>query len=137
MKPWSILTILAAALTVPPAVAQTRVEARIPFPFVAHGKVHPAGEYSVERISSAALPILQMRRAGGGAALLAGITTYREQSQSLDGKLIFNRYGDQYFLSEIWGAGTVGTRLPPCREEKALLRAGVPSNQTVMFARLR
>lgn len=134
---WFVMTICAALLAAP-AAAQMRVVADIPFPFVAAGKTHAAGEWVLFRIDGSAVPVMQLARADGGDSTLAvGNVAYRYQTDKTGGQLIFNRYGNRYFLSEIWGAGTLGTRLPPSREEKALRVAGLSPERTVMFARLR
>jgi hypothetical protein len=137
-KRGSLTVILAALLAAPLALGQFKVVADVPFPFVAGGKIHAAGEWSIDRIDTGATPLLRFsNRAAKDAVLLAGNTAYRELREASAAKLIFNRYGEKYFLSEVWPAGTVGTQFPMSREEKALLRAGGVPERTVMFARLR
>jgi len=54
-------------------------------------------------------------------------------------KLVFTRYGDQYFLSEIWMAGTtVGQKLPKSRRERELeIAQNETAQQVVILAELR
>lgn len=43
------------------------------------------------------------------------------------GELIFNRYGDQYFLSELWLPGErIGNQLVKSEKEEALLKELTP-----------
>jgi hypothetical protein len=46
-----------------------------------------------------------------------------DQQPSKTTQVLFRKYGDQYFLHEIWAAGdTSHTYFPPSREEKAKLK---------------
>lgn len=82
--------------------------------------------------------MIQMRNNGNGQTMLAlGIVIYPDDNAPWDAKLVFNRYGDRYYLSEVWGVDGVGVHLTPCKEEKALQLAGVRLQETVIYARLR
>jgi hypothetical protein len=53
-------------------------------------------------------------------------------------KLVFNKYGDKYFLSSVWMPGRgVGNALPTSKTESetALRAALAPTSQVVLFAR--
>ena len=53
------------------------------------------------------------------------------------GKLVFSRYGDQYFLSEIWMTGaSVGHKLPRSRREVEIAQ-NQTAQQVVILAELR
>jgi hypothetical protein len=56
------------------------------------------------------------------------ICTHDVQSKkpSTTGKLIFIRYGNQYFLTELWVRGeTTGRQLAKTEEEEALFREAI------------
>jgi hypothetical protein len=64
------------------------------------------------------------------------LSNYAEAAKAPDqGKLVFNRYGDRYFLSEIWTAGdTSGRTLLVSKVERELALTSHP--QRVMLALL-
>jgi hypothetical protein len=72
---------------------------QIPFDFAVDGEVMPAGEYVIARPSE---KVISLRRIGG-TETKASIAN-PAYSSSWDGKarIIFNRYGNEYFVSTIW-----------------------------------
>jgi hypothetical protein len=53
-------------------------------------------------------------------------------------RLVFRRYGDQYFLAQIWMAGeTSGHELPISRREAELAKNQQPSEDVIVLASLR
>jgi hypothetical protein len=93
------------------AQAQTasRVEANIPFDFTVGKANLKAGAYSVKRLSNNALSI---RRADGKTtALVNAPLTIGAREARAGERLVFNKYGDQYFLSQIWMTPDSGRQL--------------------------
>jgi hypothetical protein len=77
--------------------------AKVPFAFTVSGKTLPAGEYLFARGTQASSEVVSIRSRDGGAfAQTKPVQTQdiREKSQ-----VIFKRYGDQYFLFQIWVSG--------------------------------
>ena len=105
------------------AGAQSRVlaKANIPFDFVAQGKTFPSGSYVIARVHSL---LLGIRHAQGAEVTLlpespvgGGLTQSRT-------KIVFHRYGNRYFLAQIWTSGdSFGSGLPKSAEEKRLERS--------------
>jgi len=118
----SLFVVLATAR----AFAQTegRITTNIPFAFVAGNKVLPAGEYTIQRGVPEDPELLLIRSADNRVALFLNVEdTYARQTPT-ETKLIFNRIGDEYFLSRIWVAGVqVGREVPRSRAERELERA--------------
>jgi hypothetical protein len=88
----SLVTSLAAPFTV-------RIRAEIPFDFNVGKKRLPKGEYVIESLGDSGT--LTIRNADKGKSVV--FNTIR--SKPTDGKkpkLVFNRYGDQYFLARVW-----------------------------------
>ena len=82
--------------TVGTAAAQNhQVRATIPFDFVAGSAYWPAGTYT---ITSEDLVIVEIQNGKHDAKLLRNAPADEVKS---DSELVFNGYGDQYFLSEI------------------------------------
>jgi hypothetical protein len=122
MKKQRLFSLLAAVvlLTAGSLNAQTSnpVKANIPFDFSAGNKSYPAGAYRVNANSQmGALSIL-------GPGSTSGLASAQPvQSNILSGstKLVFHRYGDRYFLYQIWVAGeNRGRELPTTRVENEL-----------------
>ena len=99
--------------------------ADIPFKFTVCKKQLPAGKYKVLPMTSANPRILLVRDEGGSSAEIVCTKDVQASKAATKGKLIFNRYGDEYFLSEMWFAGqTTGNQLVKTEAEETLLAAG-------------
>ncbi|HEX5082699.1 MAG TPA: hypothetical protein VFY40_11675 [Blastocatellia bacterium] len=88
----SLASTLAAPFTV-------RIRAEIPFDFNVGKKKLPKGEYLIESVGDSGT--LAIRNADKGKSVV--FNTIR--SKPTDGnkaKLVFHRYGDQYFLARVW-----------------------------------
>ena len=92
-------------LTALPAYSQAeQLRANIPFPFIVGEKTLPAGTYRVEgvRRDSKLLWVIQQRESRGTAVFIT--TPIRSVTQE-EAKLVFHRYGEEYFLAQIWSVG--------------------------------
>jgi len=82
--------------------AQTggRVSINIPFDFTAGTAKLKAGTYNVKRVSDRAMAI---RSADGKkTALVNAPLTVGSRDSNAGQRLVFNKYGDRYFLSQVW-----------------------------------
>jgi len=96
---------LAAVLCVPLVKAQDPLEAAtIPFDFHVNQATLPAGTYVVYTHANGAS--LQLRNEETGKSIL--IMPPGRDSGSSEPKLTFHRYGNHYFLAEIWGPTSQG-----------------------------
>ena len=115
------------------AKAQTRslLKADIPFAFSVGNTTLPAGEYILSRISSDSnIAVLQLRRRDGHESALVRTNSVSGQIQE-QGKLIFARYGDQYFFAQAWvPADLSGMQAPRSQAEKRMERELAARNQT-------
>lgn len=123
----AIVAMALLALTITsPARAQlpgTSMRAYIPFDFIVRGKTLPAGNYEVRRITES--PEGLIIRSVDNKHDHAVFETESVQQNKLPrhDELVFDRYGDSYFLSEVLSGGAeTGRRLAPTREEKQLRR---------------
>jgi hypothetical protein len=93
----------------------------IPFNFYVGDKALTAGQYTVARSTETTNEGLVIRGTDGRAGvfvLTSGIQTPDVQKQS---KLVFRRYGDQYFLGEVWTfLRNTGRELPVSHKERSL-----------------
>lgn len=105
------------------------VVADVPFEFAVGSKSLGAGEYSVRGFSTSGNAVLISNKDSndGVIRLTHSIHAGIVPNQA---KLVFHRYGQRYFLSEIWTAGEqTGRQLLKSAEERALENqlAAVPS----------
>jgi hypothetical protein len=107
-------------------VAQTSQEmvANIPFSFTVCREQLPAGKYKVRPVTSANPRIVLVATADNRPIEMICTHDVQSKKPATTGKLIFNRYGNQYFLSELWLQGeTTGRQLGKTEAEEALFRA--------------
>jgi hypothetical protein len=92
----SAITILSLAATCAGAIAQQPgLKANIPFDFTVGNAWMPAGEYTITTRSSHVLELSNPQH-------LATIMAQESNIQSNSGsKLVFDKYGEQYFLHEV------------------------------------
>jgi len=110
----------------------------IPFEFVAGTATFPAGEYIVESMGTGPLVILTQRTDRSVAAIVPTIPAGGGDVR-WDTKLVFNRYGEHYFLSQIWTAGyREGKQLFKSDREKEIAKSArfETQGQVTLVARL-
>lgn len=92
-----VLTLAAAG-----AVHAQSVELKgtIPFGFVVSGKAMPAGEYRVDQ--DFASGTLLVRAFDAESAAIALVANNEPAGPREAPRLVFHRYGDRYFLSQVW-----------------------------------
>jgi hypothetical protein len=92
----------------------------IPFAFQAGPKAMPAGIYQIDREGR---NLIVLRGPGQAAAYVETSDAIKLQAPD-HGNLLFARYGDTYFLRQIWTAGnSTGLECPKSRLEKESLQA--------------
>jgi hypothetical protein len=126
----TLVTLGISAFLSPVALlAQSQINATIPFDFTIGAKSFPAGDYSVRQVSENVL-LIQSITDGTGVMTMAlpGETTKRAGTPVL----VFNRYGDTYFLSKVSGDDR-GWRLHQSAVEKEMV-ARVPTPKPVIVA---
>ena len=120
---YGVLMILALALivSVPMTQAQARARATVPFAFSLDQKSMPAGAYEISSLSDT---VLVVRNLDTSEARLVAESIHLQTSGNAHAKLVFRKYGDQYFLAEIWdGRSDTGIAFPESKREKELQTA--------------
>jgi hypothetical protein len=117
------------------ANAQTlKVAANVPFDFAIDKASLPAGSYNIDAIDNS--KALIVRGAEGGKMVLSDAAGTLNPSP--DTRLVFHRYGDRYFLSQIWVAGeTEGRQLHMSRREAEVAKNTQASENVIVLASLR
>ena len=112
-----VLSIIVAAQV---AQADEPMLVNIPFAFVAGNVTLPAGEYRVQKLDGNSAVVL-IRCSDATASAM--VVTHAAQAKELqtESKLIFNQYGNRYFLSQVWTAGSIrGRQLLKSPQEKEI-----------------
>ncbi|MGA9997591.1 MAG: hypothetical protein WBP93_19405 [Pyrinomonadaceae bacterium] len=117
---FSLLMMLAMATAM--ASAQTRsVKAYIPFNFNAGENKLAAGEYTIRRISQHAL-VIESADGKTRVMVVAARSIDQRLNQGAE-KLVFHRYANSYFLSQVWAMrADSGRELDPTKSERAAAR---------------
>jgi hypothetical protein len=114
------LALATAAVSANAQSSANKVVATVPFEFSVGYKSLPDGEYSVQTIASAGDGLLIQSADGRISALRQSDTTDRIKSKT-PAHLVFHRYGERYFLAEVWnGVDNTGRRLLTSQEERAI-----------------
>ena len=97
------------AMTSVQAQTPSRVEVKVPFDF-AIGKVQfKAGTYSFKRVTDHTLTVRDVN--GKGTTLVDAPLTIGSRHSKAGERLVFNQYGTQFFLSQVWLTSDTGRQL--------------------------
>jgi len=123
---------LTGLLAITPAFAQNLATATIPFDFTVGQTKMTAGAYTVRSIVPGAIQVVR----DDSKASVFVITNGVQASQAPKGtSLVFNRYGDSYFLAQLWIAGNqLGKQLPKSKPEMEVARAAGSVRQASVTA---
>ena len=126
------LTLFAGLMVSATQAQSIMLKADIPFDFVVGEKRLPSGEYHVKSLNQ--VTQIQSKDAHSTAIVL---TIGMQAAKISDvGKLVFHRYGDQYFLSKIWAASSdLGRELPKSRLEREVAQRLSESGAIVVAAK--
>jgi hypothetical protein len=133
VKGFTIFTLMVALAIVTSIVSanaqsQLRVTADIPFEFVVGNHTMAAGEYTVKALTRGgdALAILGKDNGETVVRLAEPIGAMNKRKPA---RLVFHRYGQNYFLAQIWTDDNVGRKLAKSKQEVAIERelASIPS----------
>lgn len=90
--------------------------AKVPFEFNVADKALPAGQYIVKAITESGNGVRISGEDGSAMRLTHRISSNKAPDR---GKLVFHRYGQRYFLSQVWNAGEkTGLQLLKSKQER-------------------
>lgn len=120
----STLVVVLALMMVGESAAQTiRMKAEVPFEFIVNGSTLPPGQYTIQSFGTADGKTLLLRNADKNENATVNSINVESRKSAPQTKLIFHRYGDRYFLSQVWVAGNDrGHELPKSHREAELAR---------------
>ncbi len=119
-------------------VARAQETMVVDIPFTAGNATPPAGEYRVQKMDrNSAVLLIHCWDARASALVITNAAQAKElQTES---KLVFNRYGNRYFLSQVWTSGSIrGRQLPisPREKEMPQLARNETKTEITLVARL-
>lgn len=122
-KHLAALAMTLALLTSAAAYAQTvHVQATIPFDFNIGNSAFPAGKYDIQSASNGE-HVLYIRNLNSGTGSFLVPQSCESPHVASQSKLTFRRYGQQYFMAELWVAGyTQGHEFRPGKREAEVAR---------------
>lgn len=97
--------LLAAASVVVQAQERPILRATVPFAFTVENTALPAGTYTVYVLAPYTMTIKVQSADGRKAVMIAAIPT-QESKVSKEVKLVFHRFGNEYFLAQVWQQGS-------------------------------
>lgn len=117
---------------------RTQLVANIPFEFNVGNKSLPAGTYLVLSVNADSSNVVVMIQSRDGKHSAMSQTNTIEGKAQDTVRLIFHRYGNQYFFAQAWD-GAKGLQAPKSRAERAAESelAGIKQTETVALAALR
>lgn len=117
------------------AIKQPLFRVTVPFSFVAGGVHLPAGLYHVYHPGDPYLIVIE--KDDGLARAMAYVHPSATSESDSSTKLVFNKYGDQYFLSQVWSEPDREVHQSfKCRMEQTLV-AQAGKRQLVVIAAMR
>ena len=128
MKTFRLFTMLTVTFMVIAATAMAQAPEKItfhaPFEFTVASKTLPAGNYTIKPLSPSRLLI---RSEDGHEAIIASTFAAQAKKTPTEAQLIFARYGDQYFLYQVFVPGSdTGRELPRSHVEVQIAKTVAP-----------
>lgn len=116
---------LAFAFALYPSKAEAQIvgdiEVNVPFQFQAGNAKLPAGEYRIHMLDDSNLTVMQISSADGSTSTVFQVEDTEPTSAATKSEVIFNRYGDQYFLAKLFEEGSaIGSEVIESRTEKTI-----------------
>jgi len=117
---WNVFGILAIVtlsllVSVPIMSAQTIAMASVPFAFTVANTEMSAGNYVITSVSDSAIVVINRVK---GFSVISLFHSEQPRNNNDTTKLVFHRYGDTYFLSQVArGSGKTVIQLPISKQE--------------------
>ena len=113
-----LVVALALVTAVVTANGQSRTRADVPFDFTVGDKTLAAGTYAIDAATAGGECVKFANTESNSAAVRL---TNQLDGKAEHSKLVFHRYGQRYFLAEVWTAGgSQGRQLIKSRQERAI-----------------
>jgi hypothetical protein len=119
-----VMSMFMAAASVQGQSLASKMKVNIPFDFIVGDRNLPAGRYSIGRAQALSDDfVLAISGVDSSANVFRLTTAVHSLKPKNKGMLVFHRLGDQYFLFQVWAAGSnTGRSIPKSRRESELER---------------
>lgn len=140
MKTLGLTILFVVGSTVLLSQPSVRIKADIPFAFEVGNQKVPAGEYMITGKQGERSILVST----SSEFVLSVLRNYDLSSRGIkdgvEAKLVFNKYGDRYFLSEVWAPNDVAHGLLKSKNERTMVTSTlITANQqdrVVILARV-
>lgn len=110
--------------------AEPDLKTNVPFKFMVGDTTLPAGEYTIKRIDDNEPNVLEVESANDRVNVAFISESAQADHTPANSGLVFHKFGNKYFLSQIWVAGEkTGDQLTPSRSERKLEEMGAKMEQ--------
>ena len=128
------------ALTMYSSKAQAQIvgnlEADIPFQFHAGNTELPPGKYVIHMLDNSDLTMMEISSADGRMSALLDVREAEANSEPTRDELIFNKYGNRYFLAKLFEQGSSsGSQVTESRYEKRISHETMDAQEHVAAQR--
>jgi len=133
----SFFIALAFALTIHPGKAHAQIigqlEVNIPFQFHVGNSKLPAGKYFVHQLDDSTMTsVMEISSADGSTSALFEVQSADGKSSAANSELIFDKYGDRYFLAKVYDAEDPSwMKVPESSYEKRVSQAAAEGQEHV------
>jgi hypothetical protein len=132
----SLFAGLVFALTVHPGTAHAQiigeVEADIPFQFHVGNARLPAGKYVIHVLDNSDQSVMEISSPNGSTSALFEVRQAEANSAPTKTELIFNKYGNRYFLAKLFDEGNPsGSAVDKSRYEEKVGQAAMEAQTHV------
>ena len=117
--PLILMAVIGSAALTTKAQTSFGVRANVPFDFNVGDKTLQAGKITAREMASGALAISNLAKRQNAIRIAHGVSS---SNQNGSAKLVFRKYGNRYYLTQVWIPGYNGMEFQNSKTERALER---------------
>ena len=130
----SLAMSLALLMSAAAQAQTTHMKVTVPFEFNAGNVQLPAGEYEVKTVGPWPGALLSIHNVNSDAGSFILSNSCRSQKATADAKLVFHRYGKEYFLAEVWNRNSFAGNQIQINPRQTELAKNQVKDQVVLIA---
>ena len=130
----SLAMSLAVLMSAAAQAQTTHMKVTVPFEFIAGNVQLPAGDYQVEAMGPWGGPALSVHNVNSKAGSVVLSNSCRSQKPTTSDKLVFYRYGHEYFLAEVWNRNSFAGSQIKINPRQTELAKNQSKDEVVLFA---
>jgi hypothetical protein len=133
----SLAMSLAVLMSAAAQAQTTHMKVTVPFEFTAGNVQLPAGDYQVEAMGPWGGLTLSVHNVNSKAGSLVLSNSCRSEKPTTKDKLVFYRYGHEYFLAEVWNRNSFAGSQIKINPRQAELAKNQLKDEVVLFASVK